>query len=452
MNESSVKTPNPNINSDQALRWAAASGDIALVQELLTNGVGVDACDNAALRSAVRHGHSQIVQRLLNYGAPLRDYAPEFLNIAATSGFPDVMRVLLRRLPAFSAHEETDLIRKATKSGNIPTVSVLLEAFNHPRIDDPEPLITASCQGNAPMIRLLIQHGADVNTLECKAIFNSVFSRSIDALNCLIDAGANCETQDGTALHLAILQGDPEMVEILLSAGVPISCPDWIMDSAAHDSLQTLQLLLEQGFTLQDFADGLVARAADAPAPRILAYVLDHATVNQSALDDGLPVSVRKAAAPVIRLLLDRRADPTAQKSLALALALQSQEFGIAGWLLDAGAAVPDLDPSTVAHAFSDASMFRRLLRAGARVDHLPLVPMVATRLFKLIFPEDLFMDSNGHIHPEEICTARLTLAEALARTAAGDPAVEKVEPTVWLSNVLAASPLHPHKKPSTHH
>ena len=179
----------------------------------------------------------------------------------------------------------------------------------------------------------------------------------------------------------------------------------------------------------------------DVAAPRVLKYVLANAIVDRSVLSDGRTPSVRKASASVARLLLDHGADPSIQQSLALKFALASQELGLAGWLLDAGAVVSDLDASAVIHALGDSSLFKRLLRAGVKVEGAPLTPLLATKLCNQTAPEDLFTDGSSQNHSEEICAERLHFAEEVARVAATNPGASRVLPTVWLAEVLAASP-----------
>jgi ankyrin repeat protein len=433
------------INGPQKLRWAAVSGDLALVQDLLAAGVQVDSLDNAALRSAVRHNRPEIVEALLTADAPLEeDCAREFLEVAAESGFPDVLTILLKSLPTPSAHEEAELIRKATKSGNVAALSVLLEALDHPCIDDPDPIITAACQGNVPLMDLLVHHGADVRARDSKALFSAAFARSPDAVAYLIEQGTPCDIEEGAALHLALCHGDAEIAEVLLEGGVPITCPEWIIECANKDSLQALHLLILHGVSLQDHADDLVIKAADSAAPRVLRFVLDQVTIDRTVLSHALGPAVRKAAAPVIRLLLDRGADPSTNGSEPLKIALASGELGLARWLLDGGAHVLDLDGTALVHSLDDAALMKRLLRSGLNLQNTPLTPLVANRLCKVLDPIDLFLEAADQQHPENICRARLLLARRIAQTAASQTGTDKVPPTIWLTNVLAASPYHP--------
>jgi len=216
--------------------------------------------------------------------------------------------------------------------------------------------------------------------------------------------------------------------------------PEWLVDCASKDSVETLQLLLYRGSNLADFADGLVGKAVKNAAPRILSYVLQHATVSQQVLDDGLEPAVRADAGPVVRLLLNAGANPRANGGAAFRLAIESGVLGLARWLLQAGASIADLAPRAVTDvlAVGDVPLLIEILRNGLKVEGAPFVPLLATLFCQAVTPADLLRDSSGNLHPEPVLSTRLRFAAAVASQAGGGPLTKAVRPTIWLSEAMA--------------
>lgn len=439
--ETYMQTPDPTHNAGQALRQAAAAGDTATLQQLLDAGASVDPLDNAALRWAVRHRQAEAVRVLLEAGAPLEPYAEEFLTLTARNGDAPTLELLLASLPGPRDPELLNrLFLLAVESQNIPATVNLLRLGADPSAKDNQALMLAACGGDMPMLRLLRKHDVDFRARNSQALFNAVFAPSPEAANYLLQEGVDPQVQRGIPLQLAIMGGEAEIAEILLDAGVPLTVPEWLVDCACKDSLETLQLLLQRGSNLGDFADALVGKAVEHAAPRVLFYVLQHAKVSQQILDDGLEPAVRADAGPVVRLLLHAGANPKANAGAAFRVAIESGVLGLARWLLQAGASIADLAPRAVTDvlAVGDQPFLIELLRKGLSVEGAPFVPLLATLFCQAVTPADLLRDSSGKLHPEPLFSTRLRFAAAVASQAGEAPQTKAVLPTNWLSEVMA--------------
>jgi ankyrin repeat protein len=431
----------PNRNQGHALRQAAAAGDLAAIRQLLASGANVALLDNAALRWAVRHRQTSAARMLLEASAPLEPYADEFLNMAAQNGDGHTLALLLAYLPP--GHESdmlSQLLLLAVNSHNVHAAATLIAAGADPRTKDNEALLAAGCGGDVPMLKLLRQHGADIRARSSQVLFNGVFAHSPRAVKYLLQAGVDTQAQAGVPLQLAILNGDAEIVEILLAAGLPMTAPEWVVDCVGSDSVQTLQLLVHHGSNLLTFANDLVRKAADKAAPRILAYVLEHAQVSQPSLDYGLEPAVRAACGRVVRLLLDAGDNPKTNTSAAFRVAIESGELGLARWLLQGGASVTDLTATAVTDVLStgDVTFLIELLRARLNVDGANLVPFLATLFCQRVGPAELLRDSSGTLHPEPICLARMRFARMVSSKAGEHPCTEIAMPIIWLAEVMA--------------
>lgn len=184
------------------LNDVAASGNIAIVQSLLTVGVDVNAKgyrDETALMAASEYGHRTLVEILLDAGADANARSKTgatALIHAALNGHMDVIQTLL------AAGAEID-----TKE------------------DRQTALMFAAVDGREDVVNLLIAAGADVNAKESHRMTALIWAAArgyTKIVQALIVAGAdvNIKNNDGyTALELAKLEEQAEIVEILEKAG-----------------------------------------------------------------------------------------------------------------------------------------------------------------------------------------------------------------------------------------
>ena len=147
----------------ETLRLAASRGDVAVVSELLGQGVDVDATSEygaTALVLAALNGQAEAVRALLDAGAnpDLVDtfYGRSPLGWATLGGFEDVVLMLF---VAGSADFEV-LFMEAVNVANLEQVAELLRLQVPPAEVLSEALQRAMATGNEPLGRLLMGAGA----------------------------------------------------------------------------------------------------------------------------------------------------------------------------------------------------------------------------------------------------------------------------------------------------
>lgn len=102
------------------------------------------------------------------------------------------------------------------------------------------PLMTAARSGSGPMVRLLLDAGADhaaTNVMGAAALHHAAEAGNRAALGLLLDDRASVSPRDNeqlTPLHLAAMQGHSECAEALLDAGAPVLARDALSLTPLH--------------------------------------------------------------------------------------------------------------------------------------------------------------------------------------------------------------------------
>ncbi|KAJ7851874.1 ankyrin repeat-containing domain protein [Mycena leptocephala] len=173
-------------------------------------------------------------------------------------------------------------------------------------------LYHASWTGNEGLIKLLIEHGADVNS-PCKE-YDSVQGGAAEACHALALAfGLPLEHGPGSALQAAVSTGHEAVVHLLLQHGADVN-------AKAGKYGNVLQLASWQGHEV--IARLLVEHGADLHADGG-----EYGSALQAASEKGHEV--------IVKLLLERGADATAQNGIALRVALQTEHDSIVKLLLE---------------------------------------------------------------------------------------------------------------------
>ncbi|XP_028771972.1 ankyrin-3-like [Neltuma alba] len=164
-----------------ALFLAAHTGNLILLRKLLNVGGDVNErlFRGYAITAAVREGHREVVEILINAGAS-QAACEEALMEASLLDWPIAAELLM----------ESNMIR--------PHVAV-------------HALVSASCRGFTHLVRVLLKHGVDANAIDrtllqsskpflhanvhCNALFAAVVSRQIDVVRLLLQVGIRTDIE-----------------------------------------------------------------------------------------------------------------------------------------------------------------------------------------------------------------------------------------------------------------
>ncbi len=264
------------------LHRAAQRGDLAGVQQLLAEGIPVDTRStrgDTALMLAAERGHTEIVQALLAARADVHarnGVGTDAVALTLVFGHDETRAVLeaagaARGLAALDRMAEhlgrLDALSAALSAGSIAKVTALVES-GEVDIDglgagQQSALIRAVQQGDAPLARLVLALGADIE-LPTPGGFTPLMmaarSNQPTLATLLLTAGAAVDavaSSGVTALLLAAGEGFLEMVDCLLTDGA---------DPNRGDNTNVTPLMQAIASGNEAVAQRLIAAGADSHA------------------------------------------------------------------------------------------------------------------------------------------------------------------------------------------
>ncbi|KAJ7453546.1 hypothetical protein B0H11DRAFT_2245368 [Mycena galericulata] len=190
-----------------------------------------------ALQAAASQGHASIARLLIERGADVNLQAgtPSALRIAALNDDETMMSLLLNH--GANTNEKGGprlraLLLEASEKGNEATVKLLIEHGADVNAQNQwygSALQSASSMGHGAIVKLLIENGADVNAQHDwygSALRGAALMGHESIVKLLIECGADVNGEcgrQGSALQAAIEQGHEGIVELLIAHGADTS-------------------------------------------------------------------------------------------------------------------------------------------------------------------------------------------------------------------------------------
>ena len=347
----------------------------AVVRQLLQRGDEIDKIGGfcgTALQAAAYGGHTNIITRLLEFGAGAGTQSGHFgnaLQAAANQGHLVSMQLLLDAGADVNSAcgYYGNALQAAASGGHEGALKWLIEFgadVNAQGGEHASALIAAARGGHHDIARMLLENGADMNIREAKqnatALYVAAAFGQDDIVGLLLDLGANPNVEGGeygSALRAAARGGFGAIVERLVRSGAKL---DPGTTSGRDAGASTLHLAVVGGH--EDVVQMLLKRRSvnpnavsqDGLSPLTEAAVGGHKAVVELLLDKGANLETKdKAGATallravksghqeVADLLVKRGADVQTKDSserTPLFVAAEAGQDGLVQLLLDGGA------------------------------------------------------------------------------------------------------------------
>ncbi|THZ51416.1 hypothetical protein D6C88_09769 [Aureobasidium pullulans] len=203
-----------------------------IVQLLLENGANINGSDSCVsptpLQMAILGGYTSLVKILLNAGADIQ-VPGEYLDLFH-----------LRR-----EYDRKDLMRQ------LSTHEILVDQADSCELTV---LQAAAYMGSCEIVRMLLDHGAHINTPSKSgcALSLAVFGGHQDIVALLLEKGANVDGADGcpTPLERAVFRGCNSTVQLLIDHGARAGARA-LIDAALLGHTRMIKLLLAQDVDIE---------------------------------------------------------------------------------------------------------------------------------------------------------------------------------------------------------
>ncbi|KAL5013516.1 hypothetical protein ScPMuIL_007786 [Solemya velum] len=314
---------------------ACESGHLEMLGSLVSYGYRVDEGDEdgcTPLYYAAKNDHLHIVKYLLS-GEIRKIYAAKYNRLH----LPMVLTGEMSKIDGSDPTGETALCH-AIENGSEEMVQLLLSAgcsVSCPSVPYRPPILRVKALHSQKIVRLLIEHGADVNVEDLVGwspllLAGSLFS-DISVLECLLAAGADIEhcNAEGLNLLLVMLRNircsdnwpkQRQFLEYALNSGCPVSSTNRYGIPALHMCLITecLDFLLEHGAdinqTVHRGCGNALANAADRGNIHIMKHLIRRGINIDTKNNKGfspLYYAVYHDNAAAVKLLVKTGADIT---------------------------------------------------------------------------------------------------------------------------------------------
>ncbi|CEJ90318.1 hypothetical protein VHEMI06109 [[Torrubiella] hemipterigena] len=325
-----------------ALEHAVTGRHFDMLELLIGRGASESAGDVAhALRISVSLTFVQAAEFLIKNGANVNEmrYGCGVLHLAAEAGNLVMIELLLRHGANISArvpYGKTPLLY-AIDANQPAAVEALLAAgadIEEPHRDDYgcRPLGFAACRGHDEIVRILLDHGADMearNSVDATAVVSLATEGHVSTMQLLLERGADASSRTSlgyNALEAATCDDDLEMVRLLLQDNIHRPQPKLQLHEAFYwacngGRVAMVELFIEQGCNAatDGLPSGLLAMhgAMFSGNAELIDFLLeqDEADIDCRTALGRTPLfeAAEGGKLPMVEYLLLRNADPAAK-------------------------------------------------------------------------------------------------------------------------------------------
>ena len=281
-----------------ALVRAADKGRLPVVERLLAAKADPrrDDGESAILQIALRGGHDQIAERLLEAGAGVKGrggFHPSPLDQAIEGGHARLARNLIQRGARRARPATTAELMPLVALGRVSSVALLLEqkVDINGMVNRTTPLVAATRTRNLAMVQALLAGGAKADLAEVSGLtplMVASINGDLSMARMLLDRGATVlalGADRNRSLHYGVMAEGPDMADLLIQHGADVNAP-------GGSNLRPLEIALLAGRepTVRRLIEhGAIIKLGGQHGPRVLeaAVIFDLVPIVRQAVAAG---------------------------------------------------------------------------------------------------------------------------------------------------------------------
>lgn len=348
--------------------WEAIEG-LRTVDTLVENGAGINvqkAYGGDALQVASFNGEAEIVALLLRKGADVNSRGGEYgtaliaacCHVGNEENVLEIVKALITNGADANHLGERygSALYQAAFRGYHPVVRLLIDAradvntWNNPRL---APLV-ATCRGNEndmEIAKLLLDNGADINASESRAVKMASMVGTKEIVTFFVENHASLRASDsgGTALHAAAQFARTDIADTLISLGVDVNSHHFLLGTPLHfacsaktdkvmpaDTDDPVMPFDNSDRSLEDIAHWVSAKVWRLVSKSVLGVLRKKREEERLA---------------IVRLLVERRADLNARRAGGISVlhdALEREDQDVVDILIANGASLDQGENSLI--------------------------------------------------------------------------------------------------------
>ena len=130
---------------------------------------------------------------------------------------PELLYLARRLVSNYIAYSKEEALIVASKDGNLPVVKYLVENGADITYSENDAVIYASEKGHLPVVKYLVENGADITAQDNHALREASGSGRLPVVKYLVEHGADITDKNNEALRWASKNGHLPVVEYLRS-------------------------------------------------------------------------------------------------------------------------------------------------------------------------------------------------------------------------------------------
>lgn len=242
-------TVDPKLARGFAIKEAAITGHLEIIQELLAKGPISDEDRTEAFQEAAEHGYLKIVQALL---VDHELFSENFHGIAvwkaAKQGQQGDVENLLKN-GSISDSFRGWIVKDVVREGCIEVLKVLLASGNIPCDHRGMAICLAAKQGSLEKVQTLLKSGLTYKSYKDQAMMDAARKGYLSVVKALLEHEMSSEEERGRAVINAAEKGHGVILQVLLDNGVIDG--DFrgqaVIEAAKKGRLEIVQQLLSNG-------------------------------------------------------------------------------------------------------------------------------------------------------------------------------------------------------------